>query len=118
MKGLTFFMRMKLFLPILFLILNGEAYSLPSYDEVLKSYRKSDSLLLDRHGTNLHELRIDKSGRRLDWTPLKNISPALKEAVIQAEDKRFYDHGGVDYKSMGAALIRDSHQKVFVERAR
>ena len=27
-------------------------------------------------------------------------------AVIQAEDKRFYDHPGVDYKSMGAAVIK------------
>jgi len=26
--------------------------------------------------------------------------------VIQAEDKRFYEHGGVDYRSIGAALIQ------------
>jgi penicillin-binding protein 1C len=37
---------------------------------------------------------------------LKDISPALKEALIQAEDRRFYDHPGVDYKSAGAALIQ------------
>jgi len=81
------------------------AHALPSYQEVQKSYLKSDSLLLDRYGEVLHELRIDKNRRRLDWTPLKNISPALKEAVIQVEDKRFYEHGGVDYRSVGAALI-------------
>jgi penicillin-binding protein 1C len=80
--------------------------ALPAYQEVQKSYIKSDSLLLDRHGEILHELRTDKYRRRLDWTSLKNISPALKESVIQAEDKRFYDHGGVDYRSMGAALIQ------------
>jgi len=51
-------------------------------------------------------LRTDPLRRRLDWTPLKNISPVLKEAVIQAEDKRFYEHGGVDYRSIGAALIQ------------
>jgi len=49
---------------------------------------------------------VDKERRRLDWTPLKNISPVLMEAVIQAEDKRFYEHGGVDYRSIGAALIQ------------
>ncbi len=106
MKRLTCFIKIQLFLHILLLFLCGEAYSLPSYDEVRKSYTKSDSLLLDRHGEILHELRIDKRGRKLDWAPLKNISPALKEAVIQAEDRRFYDHGGVDYPSMGAALIQ------------
>ena len=49
---------------------------------------------------------MDKERRRLDWTSLENISPVLKEAVIQAEDKRFYEHGGVDYRSIGGALIR------------
>jgi penicillin-binding protein 1C len=82
------------------------AFALPSYQEVRQSYVKSDSLLLDRQGKIIHELRVDKERRRLDWTPLQNISPALKEVVIQAEDKRFYEHGGVDYRSMGAALIQ------------
>ena len=91
---------------ILFFLLSGTANALPTYDEVQKSYVKSDSLLLDRYGEIIHELRIDKNRRRLDWTPLKNISPALKEAVIQAEDKRFYEHRGVDYRSIGAALIQ------------
>ena len=96
------------FLLILFLLLMmvGVAYALPSFDEVRSSFVKSDSLLLDRHGNVLHELRVDKKRRRLDWTPLKTISPALQEAVIQAEDRRFYDHGGVDYRSMAAAAIQ------------
>ncbi len=91
---------------ILFLLLSGAAHALSSYDEVRKSYIKSDSLLLDRHGEILHELRVDKDRRRLDWTILAEISPALRDAVIQAEDKRFYDHSGVDYRSIGTAVIR------------
>jgi penicillin-binding protein 1C len=90
---------------LLFFLAYGTANALPSYQEVRQSYVKSDSLLLDRHGEILHELRTDKERRRLDWTPLKNISPVLREAVIQAEDRRFYEHGGVDYRSIGAALI-------------
>ena len=84
----------------------GETFALSSYQEVRQSFVKSDSLLVDRHGDILHELRTDQHRRRLDWISLKSISPALKDAVIQAEDRRFYDHGGVDYKSMGAALIQ------------
>ncbi len=90
---------------ILLLFLSGAANALPTYDEVRQSYVKSDSLLLDRQGEVLYELRTDKVRRRLDWTSLKNISPALKVAVVKAEDKRFYEHAGVDYKSMGAAVI-------------
>lgn len=92
--------------PIFCSVLVGAAFALPSYQEVRHSYVKSDSLLLDRRGEIIHELRVDKERRRLDWTPLPNISPALKEAVIQAEDKRFYDHGGVDYRSIGVALLQ------------
>jgi penicillin-binding protein 1C len=82
------------------------AYALPSYEEVRKSYTTSESLLVDRHGELLHELRTDKSRRRLEWTSLKNISTAFQEAVIHAEDKRFYGHSGVDYKSIGGAVFQ------------
>ena len=99
-------MKKLLFSLILLLLSSTTAVALPTYHEVQQSYVKSDSLLLDRHGEILHELRVDKERRRLDWTPLKNISPVLMEAVIQAEDKRFYEHGGVDYRSIGAALIQ------------
>jgi penicillin-binding protein 1C len=99
-------MKRLLFSIIVVISFSSLANALPTYQEVRQSYVKSDSLLLDRHGEIIHELRTDKERRRLDWTPLKNISPALKEAVIQAEDKRFYDHGGVDYRSLGAALIQ------------
>ena len=82
------------------------AYALPDYKEVCQKYVKSDSILLDRDGVVLHELRTDKDRRRLDWTFLGDISPALKQAVIHAEDKNFYQHSGVDYKAIGAAVFQ------------
>ncbi len=83
-----------------------ELLCLPSYAEVRKAYVKSDSLLLDRRGEIIHELRTDFKQRRLDWTPLKDISPALKEAVVAAEDRRFYAHSGIDYRALGALCSR------------
>jgi len=102
--------------PVFFLFmtlfsLNATAHGLPSYHEVRQSYVKSDSLLLDRHGEVLHELRIDEGRRRLDWASLRDISPALLRAVIQAEDKRFYDHSGVDYRSIAGAVLRGLTQE-------
>jgi len=88
------------------LLMSGQAAAVPSFEEVRASHHKSDCLLLDRHGGVIHELRVSSVGRRLDWTALQDISPALQEAVIQAEDKRFYDHAGVDYLAMTGALIR------------
>jgi penicillin-binding protein 1C len=92
---------------LLFLLaaLPTEAFALPPFQEVKSLHRSSDAVILDRHGEVIHELRIDKSGRRLDWTGLKDISPALVKAVLQSEDRRFYGHGGVDWKAVGAAAI-------------
>ncbi|MCX5918232.1 MAG: penicillin-binding protein 1C [Deltaproteobacteria bacterium] len=84
----------------------ADAFALPSYPEVRKAYVKSDSVLLDRRGEVIYELRADPKRRRLDWTPLKDISPALKEAVVAAEDRRFYAHSGIDYQALGAALFQ------------
>ncbi len=86
-------------------IFSGSGLGLPSFPEVRKAYVKSDSVLLDRRGEVIQELRTDPSRRRLDWVPLKDISPALKEAVIAAEDKRFYSHSGIDYRALGSALL-------------
>jgi penicillin-binding protein 1C len=91
---------------VLFILYAVPAHGLPSYREVRRSYAKSDSMLVDRHGEPLYELRTDRHGRRLDWTALADISPALMNAVIQAEDKRFYTHAGVDYTSLGMALLK------------
>ncbi|HEY6874037.1 MAG TPA: penicillin-binding protein 1C [Geobacteraceae bacterium] len=86
-------------------VLATEAKALPSFPEVKAAHRSSEAVILDRHGEVLHELRIDKTGRRLDWTELKDISPSLVKAVLQSEDRHFYGHGGVDWKAVGAAAI-------------
>lgn len=79
--------------------------ALPSFAEVKAGYIPSDASLLDRNGEVIHRLRIDQNGRRLDWTPLQNISPTLVATVIQAEDKRFYEHAGVDWKALASAAV-------------
>jgi penicillin-binding protein 1C len=77
---------------------------IPSSQQVRAAHVPSEGILLDRNGETVHELRTDKRGRRLEWTPLEKISPALKSAVVFAEDRRFYRHRGVDWISLGRAL--------------
>jgi penicillin-binding protein 1C len=79
--------------------------ALPSFAKVKESRTTSEALLLDRHGEVIHEVRIDPWGRRLEWKALGEISPALKEAVIQSEDRRFYRHRGVDWRALGYAFV-------------
>ena len=37
---------------------------------------------------------------RRNLTPISTVPKVMKDAVLAAEDSRFYDHGGVDYKGM------------------
>ncbi len=84
--------------------LDRETLPAQSHAQVRAAYRTSEARLLDRHGAVIHELRIDERGRRLEWTPLEAISPALIEAVVRAEDRRFFAHHGVDWLGAAAAL--------------
>ena len=42
-----------------------------------------------------------------DITPLHHIPAFLQQAFIQAEDQRFYRHGGVDWRARAHALQFD-----------
>jgi penicillin-binding protein 1C len=77
----------------------------PQFQAVVAAYRTSEARLLDRRGRLLHTLRVDDGRRRLDWTPLANISPALPKAVIATEDRRFYQHHGVDWTAVASATF-------------
>lgn len=96
-----------LFFIIITFINVSPAHALPSFQEVKDSYKKSEAVLLDRHGKAIHELRVDSKGRRLDWVNLRDISPVLINAVILSEDKRFHKHNGVDWKSVGSTVIEN-----------
>jgi membrane peptidoglycan carboxypeptidase len=44
----------------------------------------------------------DQNRQEVDWA---SVSPLLKAAAVDGEDKRFYDHGGVDVSSLARALV-------------
>ncbi|MFA9219535.1 MAG: biosynthetic peptidoglycan transglycosylase, partial [Sphingomonadaceae bacterium] len=79
------------------------AQAVPTYAQVRAAYQPSDAQLLDRHGAPIQSLRTDLTVRRLPWVVLDEISPSLPAAVLQAEDQRFYQHGGVDLQAIGKA---------------
>ncbi len=97
-------MRHLIILIVLF-VAPGEVFGAPSFSGVKSSYQSSDAVLLDRHGEVIHELRIDRHGRKLAWANLADMSPSLVKAVVRSEDKRFYDHHGADWKALSAATI-------------
>lgn len=81
----------------------GAAHALPTFAEVRHAHQPSDTLVLDRHGEVLHRLRSDASTRRGAWVALQDVSPALRTAMVLSEDRRFWEHSGVDWRAVSAA---------------
>lgn len=57
----------------------------------------------DRHGTVLGTL-LTRDQDHTAVVPIERVSPWFLQAIVAAEDKRFYSHGAVDWWAMGRAI--------------
>lgn len=102
----------KTFLLILFfasfLSLANSIYpqEIPDFQTVKKSILVSDMIIYDKNRNILHEIRNNKWNRRLDWVSLDKISIAVIHSLLIAEDRRFFDHKGVDWKALADGAFR------------
>jgi penicillin-binding protein 1A len=81
---------------------NGAVANLPDHTR-LKGARDAAGVL-DSRGERFAEL--PGSGRRI-WVPLKDIPVSVQRAFVSAEDKRFYDHKGVDERGLIRAMVNN-----------
>jgi len=78
--------------------------ALPSFQAVKAAHTPSETWLLDRHGEVIQTLRVNDKVRRLPWVKLEDLSPAMTQALLASEDKRFMQHAGVDWRAVVAAM--------------
>ena len=63
-------------------------------------------VLLDRHGRALRATRA-QDGARGGWTSIGDLDPKILQAFLAVEDRRFYDHPGVDLRALVRASLQD-----------
>jgi penicillin-binding protein 1C len=56
----------------------------------------------DRHGLTLRTTRA-ADGSRGGWIPLAEVSPTVLQAFLAAEDHRFFEHRGIDFRGVARA---------------
>lgn len=87
-------------------LISQEDRVIPSYSEIRNGYSPSDGIIVDLYGRFLQTIRLDKKERKLVWTEESEIPETLLLSLLIQEDKRFFEHSGVDsYAVLGA--VRD-----------
>jgi penicillin-binding protein 1C len=81
----------------------ARAGNVPAFDSLRAAHTPSDRTLFDRHGEPIQLLRVDTTVRRGDWLALDQISPAMRDAIVLSEDRRFWAHSGVDWPALAAS---------------
>jgi penicillin-binding protein 1A len=80
----------------------GAGAGLPELEELRQLRQPERTQVYDRQGRVIEVLK-DEQDRIV--VPLSKISPTLQQAVIAAEDARFYEHKGVDDRGIVRAAV-------------
>ena len=75
---------------------------LPLPSEMLATEASPGVRIEDRHGVLLRSTR-GADGSRGQWSPLAAMDPDLILAFIAVEDRRFWEHSGIDLRAVGRA---------------
>jgi len=82
---------------------NKAAASLPDHNKLKGLKLPGASFVLDRKGERFAEI-FEENQRRV-WVPLADIPDQVRNAFIAAEEKRFYQHKGIDERGLIRAFI-------------
>jgi penicillin-binding protein 1A len=92
------------FVSWIFGIMMAVAQDLPSLESRQQYLESENSVVYDAYNNKLATL-TNNQGRILLESP--DIAPVMKEAVVAIEDRRFYEHNGVDYQGIARAVWQD-----------
>lgn len=85
-------------------VVGGTMFWITSLDiSKLESPLSQPSVLYDQDGNPASQL----SSSRIEPITQKQIPLQMKNAIVAVEDRRFYEHQGVDIRSISRALVRD-----------
>jgi penicillin-binding protein 1A len=84
------------------------ASDLPDLDTAREFRSARNTVLLDAHNKPMGLLTSPTNRVIVDYG---QIAPVMRSAIIAIEDRRFYDHSGVDLKAIARAVVQDVVQQ-------
>lgn len=89
---------------LIFGMMMAVASELPRLEDREQYKVSKPSVMYDSQGKVITRLRNNQN--RIIVTA-EGISPVMKQAVVSIEDRRFYDHTGIDFRGIGRAIAVD-----------
>ena len=89
------------------------ASEVPSLDPARLQQREVDGYVFDSKGNRI--LAVLRGSQSRILVPSNKIAPLMKQAIVAIEDKRFYEHRGVDVHGIMRAVWQDVRNKRVVE---
>ncbi|QMV44569.1 transglycosylase domain-containing protein [Cohnella cholangitidis] len=96
----------------LLVILNGERILSANIN---KLNLDQASIIVDSNDNQVAKLYVAEGNR--EFVPFADIPKIVQDAFVATEDKRFYEHSGVDLLGIGRALVKDIIARSAVEGA-
>lgn len=93
-------------------ILNGERILTANIN---KLNLDTSSIVVDRNGEEVAKLYMSEGNR--EYVAIGDMPKLLTDAFVATEDKRFYEHRGIDLFGIGRALVKDVIARSAVEGA-
>ena len=82
--------------------------TLPTLEQLSNMQPALATKVFGKDGTMVHSFSVE----RRFWVPISHIPKNLSDAVVAIEDRRFYDHWGIDvYRNFGAMFVNLVHHK-------
>src|SRR4051794_23317229 len=88
----------------------------PLPPSLLTAPRDEGVVIVDRNGLPLRATRA-ADGSRARWAAYDDMDPDLINAFVAVEDRRFWEHPGVDPVALGRAAWRDVRARRVVSGA-
>ncbi|QLG42101.1 PBP1A family penicillin-binding protein [Paenibacillus sp. FSL W7-1088] len=96
---------------IVILLAVGYIYLVTYGEGVLRNHPEaisvaSSTIITNAAGTEISRLQVQTKGY-MEYADLKDMPDLLKQAFLATEDRRFYNHDGLDFIGIGRAVVQD-----------
>ncbi len=86
---------------------------IPQFEQTSQRHQQRDGVIYDSTGKRVLARLVGSESRKI--VPSEEIAPVMKQAIVAIEDKRFFEHRGVDVRGIARAVWQDLRNKKVVQ---